>query len=902
MKKIRILFTLLLLAAIGAAHAEGISVSDVSLTPGSQAEIVINCEFSNNDIMAYQFDLYLPEGVTLAKNAKGRYAAGSTYVLSDRHDEHTASLKDNNGFVRFVISNNYKYTLTPGSGELLKLIVDVASSVSGELQASVKNFIMSETNETKHYMNDVTFKMTAPSTTVLATSVTLNQTTATLTSAGETVQLTATVLPENANNKSVTWSSNNTSVATVSKTGLVTAVANGTATITATTNDGSGKSATCEVTVDTPILLTGISLSSSSSDEISQAINLKEKNFGFSVLDAGLTGKASFSLCYWLKVNNVSSGTQFFAVADKAGSWPLTDWGWNWSTLDKAGALVFTYRNSLAAEYPAASQYIYPAGTMPIGVWTHVAIVFDRKSDGTARHKLYINGKFITPTVNYYATSGGTAQESVEDTYYPLIDMNNTVGNNPWMCIGGPASGRGGIDGIVDNFQLWKKAISEEEVQVSMGALDPSNLPAGLSCFWNFENKADDGKGFVAVGATPGLEAGSYELLKLEGEGRAQPHYVDQVYTAILTTLTSVGQTATLIAMVTPDDATNKSVTWTSSDESVATVSETGIVTAVANGTATITATANDGSGKSATCEVTVNIPTSPDQPDIEGKTFKLNSPRGYIGYSSSRLYLCKTNVENASKFAIVSYEGKNYLYDVTNAAFVVHSTAAKAGTTGNILRESKTDFSKAVTGFVWGKTDIETYPWYLEDDFGNWLQMDSNPTPIACMNTWKDFEGGTGGNTYNVTIVDTDFEATAAIQMLNNYFHPVLATGVTLNQTTATLTSASETLQLIATVLPENASNKSVTWSSNDESVATVSETGLVTAVANGTATITATANDGSGKSATCEVTVTLTTGIGSVLYNATDVWYTIDGRRIQSKPTQSGIYIVNGRKVYVK
>ena len=137
---------------------------------------------------------------------------------------------------------------------------------------------------------------------------------------------------------------------------------------------------------------------------------------------------------------------------------------------------------------------------------------------------------------------------------------------------------------------------------------------------------------------------------------------------------------------------------------------------------------------------------------------------------------------------------------------------------------------------------------------------------------------------------------------MLNNYFHPVLATGVTLNQTTATLTSASETLQLIATVLPENASNKSVTWSSNDESVATVSETGLVTAVANGTATITATANDGSGKSATCEVTVTLTTGIGSVLYNATDVWYTIDGRRIQSKPTQSGIYIVNGRKVYVK
>ena len=89
----------------------------------------------------------------------------------------------------------------------------------------------------------------------------------------------------------------------------------------------------------------------------SQAVELKEKNFGFSVLNAGLTGKASFSLCYWLKVNNVPSGTQFFAVADKAGSWPLTDWGWNWTTLDKAGALTFTYRNSNRAEAPPASKY-----------------------------------------------------------------------------------------------------------------------------------------------------------------------------------------------------------------------------------------------------------------------------------------------------------------------------------------------------------------------------------------------------------------------------------------------------------------------------------------------------------------------------------------------------------------
>ncbi len=64
------------------------------------------------------------------------------------------------------------------------------------------------------------------------------------------------------------------------------------------------------------------------------------------------------------------------------------------------------------------------------------------------------------------------------------------------------------------------------------------------------------------------------------------------------------------------------------------------------------------------------------------------------------------------------------------------------------------------------------------------------------------------------------------------------------------------KTLKLDATVEPENAANKNVTWSSTDENVATVSDTGLVTGVAVGTATVTATTADG-GFTATCAVTV---------------------------------------------
>lgn len=79
-------------------------------------------------------------------------------------------------------------------------------------------------------------------------------------------------------------------------------------------------------------------------------------------------------------------------------------------------------------------------------------------------------------------------------------------------------------------------------------------------------------------------------------------------------TLTKKGQTNTLTAVISPSNATNKVVTWKSSNTSVVTVNSNGIVTAVANGTATITAVTVSGN-KTASCKVTVNIPTVPQEP-----------------------------------------------------------------------------------------------------------------------------------------------------------------------------------------------------------------------------------------------------------------------------------------------
>ena len=87
-----------------------------------------------------------------------------------------------------------------------------------------------------------------------------------------------------------------------------------------------------------------------------------------------------------------------------------------------------------------------------------------------------------------------------------------------------------------------------------------------------------------------------------------------------------------------------------------------------------------------------------------------------------------------------------------------------------------------------------------------------------------------------------------------------VAVTGVSVTPTTATV-AAGSTESLTATVAPSNATDKAVTWSSSDTTVATVSDAGVVTGVAAGSATITVTTHDGSF-TATCAVTVTASAG----------------------------------------
>ena len=127
----------------------------------------------------------------------------------------------------------------------------------------------------------------------------------------------------------------------------------------------------------------------------------------------------------------------------------------------------------------------------------------------------------------------------------------------------------------------------------------------------------------------------------------------------------------------------------------------------------------------------------------------------------------------------------------------------------------------------------------------------------------------------------------------------------VTLDQTEVTLEIAGEdcpSVQLVATVAPYDADDMTITWTSSDETVATVDANGVVTSVAPGTATITATTAN--GVSATCVVTVVYAEGIETIETEENAVIYTITGKSVQGslKSLERGIYIVNGKKVYVK
>ena len=157
------------------------------------------------------------------------------------------------------------------------------------------------------------------------------------------------------------------------------------------------------------------------------------------------------------------------------------------------------------------------------------------------------------------------------------------------------------------------------------------------------------------------------------------------------------------------------------------------------------------------------------------------------------------------------------------------------------------------------------------------------------------------GTSTITATSVDGGHTATCVVTVTQ----PVAVTGIVLNSSSLQFDYIGETANLEATVLPENAANKKVNWTSSNPSVCIVSN-GMVVSVGMGTSVVIATTEDG-GFMAVCVVTVTSATGISSVEQNDGMMFQIYDINGLKQKQLQKGINIIqfkdgSRRKVLIK
>ena len=230
--KLRFIFASLLLPLALQVMADEVSVSDIEVTPGESAEIVINFSTTATNLTGYQMSLYLPKGVSLQKDEDEEYM----YELSGRHNKnHVFSVNDqSDGGLMLVCYSMTKKTIAAGDGELLRLPINVAATATGTLTAQLKTVKFSDTSSNVSQLDNVTFNVilaTEPEKTEQALSIT------------ELPAMTygdaAYTLPEKTEQGLVlTWSSSNETVATVSGNTLsVTGAGNATLTATQAGND-----------------------------------------------------------------------------------------------------------------------------------------------------------------------------------------------------------------------------------------------------------------------------------------------------------------------------------------------------------------------------------------------------------------------------------------------------------------------------------------------------------------------------------------------------------------------------------------------------------------------------------------------------------------------------------------
>ena len=411
---------------------------------------------------------------------------------------------------------------------------------------------------------------------VPVTSVSLNQQTAEML-VGETVQLKATVLPAEATDKSVTWSSSNKSVAMVEN-GMVVAIAEGNTTITASAG---GKSATCAITVKKK----GI------------AVNSVELNKS----ELSLIEGDSETLTATVKPDDAT---------DKTVTWSSSD-----SSIAKVddGKVTAIKEGETTVTVKAGTK----TATCKVTVSKKVIAVESIELDKTSIDLVEGDSETLTATVKPDNATDKTVTWNTSDSAIATVENGKVFAvKEGETTITAKAGDKSATCKVIVN----KKVIAVESIALNKTSLD---LVEGDSETLTATVKPDNATDRTVTWSTSDVsiakvENGNVTAIK-EGEATitakaGEKSAICKVTVAKRvipvesielnkTTLDLVeGDSETLTATVKPDNATDRTVTWSTSDASIVKV-ENGKVTAIKEGTASITAKAGE---KSVICKVVI--------------------------------------------------------------------------------------------------------------------------------------------------------------------------------------------------------------------------------------------------------------------------------------------------------
>ncbi len=580
-------------------------------------------------------------------------------------------------------------------------------------------------------------------------SLTLSRTELTLME-GDSETLVATVGPDNATDKTVTWSTSDANIATVDGNGKVNAVKAGTSTITAKAGD---KTATCLVTVEKLV----IPVSSVSLNKTSLTLTEGESETLTATVDPdNATDK---------KVSWISSNTKI-ATVDSDGK----------VTAVKAGSATITAK---AGDKTATCSVTVEKLVIPVS-----SISLNKTSLTLTEGE----SETLTATVNPDNATDKKVSWSSSNTKIATVDSDGKV-----------------------------TAVKAGSATITAKAGDKT-----ATCMVTVEKLV--------------IPVSSVSLNKTS------------------LTLTE-GENETLTATVGPDNATDKTVTWSTSDASVATVDQSGRVTAVKAGSATITAKAGD---KTATCSVTVEklvIPVSSISLNKTSLTLTEGENETLTATVGPDNAMDKTVTWSTSDASVATVDQSGRVTAVKAGSATITAKAGDKTATCSVTVEklvipvSSVSLNKTSLTLTEGESETLTATVDPDNATDKKVSWSSSNTKIATVDSNGKVTAVKAG-TVTITAKAGDKTATCAVTV-EKLVIPV--SSISLNKTSLTLIEG-ESETLTATVDPDNATDKTVTWSTSDASVATVDQSGRVTAVKAGSASITAKAGD---KAATCGITI---------------------------------------------